>query len=117
MAAGQVDRTDESACYQACCILGHRVLPCNRVGQNYIRSSAAFRAPRSPCRSVRATAQDDRGLAHADGIAWRLPFPAVRERLRLRRRQSLAARSAHSLVDEALEAPAVEILANIDVAF
>jgi hypothetical protein len=33
-----------------------------------------------------------------------------------RRRKSLACRLAHSLIDEALEAPAVEVFANIDVA-
>src|SRR5439155_4769116 len=36
--------------------------------------------------------------------------------LRLRRRQCLAGRWAHALVDEALEAPAVEVLADVDVA-
>src|SRR5262245_28584928 len=36
--------------------------------------------------------------------------------LRLRRWQRLAGRRAHALVDEALEAAAVEVLADVDVA-
>src|SRR5215475_5765011 len=36
--------------------------------------------------------------------------------LRFRRRQRLAGGWAHALVDEALEAPAVEVLADVDVA-
>src|SRR5262245_26415362 len=36
--------------------------------------------------------------------------------LRFRRRQRLAGGRAHALVDEALEAPAVEILTHVDVA-
>jgi hypothetical protein len=42
---------------------------------------------------------------------------APRAALRFRRRNCLAGRRAHSLVDEALEAPAVEIFADINVAF
>src|SRR5215467_16277441 len=37
--------------------------------------------------------------------------------LRFRRRKRAAGRRAHSLVDEPLEAPAVEVFADIDVAF
>src|SRR5215470_8209095 len=42
---------------------------------------------------------------------------AFRALLRLRRRKGFAGWRAHALVDEALEAAAVEILANVDVAF
>src|SRR5712664_3246036 len=37
--------------------------------------------------------------------------------LRFRRRKRVAGRRAHSLVDEPLEAPAVEVFAHVDVAF
>src|SRR5206468_11335720 len=37
--------------------------------------------------------------------------------LRFRRRKGVACGRAHSLVDEPLEAPAIEILADVDVAF
>src|SRR5207253_1713020 len=37
--------------------------------------------------------------------------------LRFRGRKSLARRRAHSLIDEPLEAPAVEVFADVDVAF
>src|SRR5262245_7835047 len=70
-------------------MLGHRVLPCNRVSR-------------------------DRTLSKAVPLFERCA--SFKRRLRLRRWQRLAGRRTHALVDEALEAAAVEVLANIDVA-
>ena len=56
------------------------------------------------------------GARFACGLGPPLPS-AFDAALRFRRRKRLASGLAHSLVDEPLEAPAVEVFTDVDVAF